>query len=227
LTVARFFLIALAQTLGFALLLFVPAGTLDWWRAWVVLAVVLIGTFWATLGLWRTDPALLAERMKPPLQREQSQTDRIVLPATLIGFVGLLALCGLDVFHWHLLPQPPAWLAALGLGLFVVGWVAAYAAMRANTFAAPVVKLQPEREQHVIDTGPYGIVRHPMYAGGLMVFFGIPLWLDSTAATLFSLVPIALVAVRIANEEHFLRVSLPGYDAYAARVRYRLIPLVW
>ena len=114
-----------------------------------------------------------------------------------------------------------------GLLAVIAGWGIAWCALRENAFAAPVVKLQGERSQHVIETGLYGCVRHPLYAGGALLIVGIPLWLQSTAGTVASFVPIFVLVARILLEERFLRRELGGYDSYAARVRYRLIPLIW
>lgn len=99
--------------------------------------------------------------------------------------------------------------------------------MRENAFAAPVIKYQETRQQVVVDTGPYHVVRHPMYAGGLLVFIGTPLWLESSAAALLAIVPIGLLMLRTLAEERFLRRELAGYAAYAERVRYRWIPFFW
>lgn len=213
--------------LVYGALLFVPAGTLDWWRAWVFLAVTLAGTVAASIALLHANQALLAERLKPPIQADQSPADKILLPVMLAGHAVTVVLIPLDVFRLHLLPPPGPVVAALGLLLYIVGFWIAYRALRENAFGAPVVKHQAERGQVVVDTGPYRIVRHPMYAGGLLVFFGMPLWLESSAATLLAVVPAAALVLRIVAEEAFLRRELPGYAAYAQRVRYRLIPFLW
>lgn len=114
-----------------------------------------------------------------------------------------------------------------GLIAFVAGWWLMGLSLKRNSFAAPVIKYQQERNQIVIDTGPYAIVRHPMYTGGALLMVGMPLWLQSYAGALLASVPIALLAVRVVFEERLLRRELKGYDAYARRVRYRLIPLLW
>jgi protein-S-isoprenylcysteine O-methyltransferase Ste14 len=211
----------------FSLALFVPAWTLDWWRAWVVVAIVIIGTAGSTLDIARADTGLIEERYKSPIQTGQPLGDRIVLLALLISFCGSLIFTSLDARHLHLLPQPPEWLSTLGLIAMIAGWAIAWRALRENAFAAPVVKLQDERQQHVIETGLYGYVRHPLYAGGALLILGMPLWLQSTAGTLASLASMTVLIVRILLEERFLRRELAGYEAYAARVRYRLIPMIW
>ena len=211
----------------FALVLFWPAETFAWWRAWVLIVVVAVAAILSLRGLARHDPALLAERFRPPIQAAQPVADRIVLLAFLVAYLGAVLVVPFDVFHWHVLPRPPAWLASAGLALFIVGWWIADRGMRANTFAAAVVKSQPERGQRVIDSGPYAIVRHPMYAGAVLLLVGLPLWLESIAGALVALAPIALLVVRIAVEERVLRAALPDYVSYAERVPARLIPGVW
>jgi protein-S-isoprenylcysteine O-methyltransferase Ste14 len=210
----------------FGSLLFGPAGTWAWPRAWAFLGVVLVSSVGSIIPLLGS-PELLAERFKPPIQQGQPLADKILLLLFLGAFCGLVVCIPLDVFHWHLLgtPGPPgAW---LGLVLFVLGWVLITLALRANAFAALVVKHQAERHQTVVDAGPYRIVRHPMYAGFIPFIIGMPLWLGSYLAAVLAIVPIVLVAIRVRIEEAFLRRELPGYAAYLTRVRYRLIPFVW
>jgi len=189
--------------------------------------MMLIGTLTTSFAILNVNEDLLAERLKPPIQKEQSLADKILLPAILTAFVALLVLIPLDVFRFHLLPKPSPVVSFAGLVLFIAGWWIAYLGMRENAFAAPVVKHQTARQHAVVDTGPYHVVRHPMYAGGLLVFVGMPLWLESYAAALLATVPIALLALRILAEEDFLQRELPGYSSYEKRVRYRLIPFLW
>ena len=209
------------------ILLFLPAGTLNWWRAWVLLAVFFIGTVISVVSLSRSNKGLLEERLKPPVQKGQPLADKILLLLLLASFFGLMVFVPLDVFHFHLMGRPGNLVSSLGLVLFVVGWSVAFRALKENAFAVPVVKHQVERRHMVIDIGLYGIVRHPMYAGGILVIIGMPLWLESYAATVLASVPIATVFLRIVFEEDFLRRELEGYDEYTAKVRYRLIPFLW
>jgi protein-S-isoprenylcysteine O-methyltransferase Ste14 len=209
----------------FAAVLFIPAGTVNWWRGWVFLGVLVAGTVYAIASLLPTHRDLIEERIKLPIQKDQPLADKIVLIVFFAAFYGLVAFIPLDVFRFHLLGAPGSLVSSLGLALVVGGWVIAYLALRENAFAAAVVK-HPAR-QTVVDTGVYGIVRHPMYAGGIPLLIGMPLWLESYAGAVLALVPIATVIVRALLEERFLRRELPGYDAYAERVRYRLVPLLW
>ena len=211
----------------FAGLLFLPAGTLDWWRAWVFLGVVLVGTVASTVIIFRVNKGLLEERFKPPLQKGQPLADKVVVVLLIATFVSLIVFIPLDLFRFRLMTKPGTLVSFLGLVLFVVGWCIMTLALRENAFAAPVVKHQEERQQTVIDNGVYGVVRHPMYAGAVPLLVGMPLWLESYAAAMLARFPIGTLAVRILVEEQFLRRELAGYDAYTERVRYRMIPFVW
>jgi protein-S-isoprenylcysteine O-methyltransferase Ste14 len=211
----------------FATLLFLPTGTLNWWRAWVLLAVVVVGATASTLSLARINTGLLEERFKSPVQKGQPLADKLVLVPLLIAFVASIAFVPLDVFRYRLLPKPGPIVSTLGLGLFAAGWWIMTLALRENAFAAPVVKHQEERHQTVIESGPYRVVRHPMYAGAIPFFIGLPLWLESYAAAIVAIIPIALLMLRILIEERFLRRELVGYEAYMKKVPYRLIPFLW
>jgi protein-S-isoprenylcysteine O-methyltransferase Ste14 len=211
----------------FAVLLLVPAGTLRWWRAWVLLGVLLVMRVVVTVGMLRVHPGLLAERSLVPLRRGQPLADRVLLTSFMASFAALIAFCPLDVFRLHLLPRPPAVLSLLGIALFVAGWWIIAVVLRTNAFAATVVRHQPERSHALVDTGIYAVVRHPMYAGIIPVLVGMCLWLGSYAGALLVVVPVAILAVRIRLEERLLRSTLPGYHAYTGRVRWRLVPGVW
>jgi protein-S-isoprenylcysteine O-methyltransferase Ste14 len=207
------------------LLLFVPAGTLDWPSAWAFL-VELLGLSTVTgLLLVRHDPALVAERLGPPVQKGQPTADKFLLIAILLSLAGWLVFMGFDArFGWSTVPVWVQVVGALSLGLSL--WIG-YRAMRENSFAAPVVRIQKERGQRVVDTGPYSHVRHPLYAGALFSFIGVPLLLGSWWGLAPTPVFVLLLAARIQLEEKTLRDGLEGYDAYVARVRYRLVPLIW
>src|SRR5262249_36730588 len=147
---------------------------------------------------------LLKERSKPLVQKGQPRADRILLLAFVAAFAGVMIFIPLDVFRFHLLGSPGPLLAEAGLGLFVTGWWIATRALIENSFAVTVVRLQAERRQHVVDTGPYRIVRHPMYSGFMPLLVGAAMWLGSYAAAVAAIVPTALIATRIVYEEQFL-----------------------
>jgi len=218
---------SILQIVVLALLLFVPAGTLDWWRAWVLLGVFALGTVASVLDLYPDHKDLLQERLKSPLQRDQPWVDKIVLVPFVVLFLGLFVLIPLDLYRWHLLPRVSTSLSWLGLALLLIGWWISHLSLKHNPYAAPVVKHQVARRHTVVDSGVYGIVRHPMYAGAIAVMFGIPLWLESEAGVLVVVVMTTLLVLRIVFEERFLCAQLSGYDAYLLKVRYRLIPRVW
>jgi len=211
----------------FALLLFLPADTLYWWRAWLFVGLVFIGTVAAMVSLARGHEGLLKERLKPPVQKGQPMADKVIVVLYIAAVSGLIVFIPLDVFRFHLMGKPGTPVSSLGLTLLIAGWWVVYFALRENAFAALAVKHQEERQHTVIDTGVYSIVRHPMYAGSALLWVGMPLWLESYPAALLASVPIATVALRILFEERFLRRELKGYDAYTQRVRYRLIPFLW
>jgi len=208
------------------LLLFVPAGTVDWPGAWIFLAEMMGLSAVTGLLLARHDPALLAERLGSPVQKGQPTADKFLLISIFLSLAGWLVFMGLDRRSgWS--DEVPVWAQAFGaLSLALCLWIG-YRAMRENSFAAPVVKIQKERGQRVIDTGPYSYVRHPLYAGALFFFIGIPPLLGSWWGLAPTPAFVLLLAARIRLEEKTLRIGLEGYDAYAARVRYRLVPLIW
>ena len=208
--------------------LFVAAGTLAWPRAWVLLAMLVVVRTLSAIAVFRVNPTLLRERATVLIHQDQPLIDRLVLFAFMIsGFIGVPAVAALDAFHWHVLPSPPRLLASGGIALFTMGWTIIGMALRENSFAVTVVRHQLDRQHAVVASGLYGVVRHPMYAGNLLVNVGLGLWLGSYAAVLFAVIPFGLLMVRIAMEEHFLRRELPGYHEYAAHVAYRLLPGVW
>jgi protein-S-isoprenylcysteine O-methyltransferase Ste14 len=213
--------------LTYGALLFATAGTFDWWRAWVLLGVIVVMTVMTMMLVFRTRPDLLRERMRGMVQKGQPMVDRVIVLTFLVTYVGSITFIAVDVFELHLLPKPGVWVSSLGMVLVLAGWLVISLVFRENAFAAPVVKHQAEREHHVVDTGVYAVVRHPMYAGIFIYNVGMALWLESYAGAIAALVPMSLLAVRIVFEERFLREQLDGYRAYTGRVRYRLVPFVW
>jgi protein-S-isoprenylcysteine O-methyltransferase Ste14 len=208
------------------LLLFIAAGTLNWPAAWLFLAVMVAFSLLGGLALGRHDPELLRERLAPPVQKDQPAGDKVLLVIILLVIFGSLVLMALDAvrFRWSVVPP---WLQAVGALILLLGIWICYRTMRENSFAAPVVKIQKERGQTVITTGPYAHVRHPMYSGAVLYFVGTSLLLGSCWGLTAALVLAVLLAIRIAIEEKALRAGLQGYDDYAAHVRYRLVPRIW
>lgn len=208
-----------------AAVLFLSAGTLHWLGAWVYTVVMVGLSLTMGVALARRDPGLMNERLSPPIQKNQPPADKILLSILLLAIFGWLALMGLDIrYGWSTVP---VWVQVVGAAVLLLSIWICYLTMLENSFAAPVVKIQDERGQQVITTGPYSYVRHPMYAGAILFFAGTALLLGSwwgVASVLFFAV---LLAIRTFIEEGALRTGLRGYDDYAARVRYRLIPMVW
>ncbi|MDX8469634.1 isoprenylcysteine carboxylmethyltransferase family protein [Mesorhizobium sp. VK23B] len=206
-------------------LLFVSAGTLHWSGAWVYLVLMVGLSLTLGVALARRDPGLMNERLRPPIQKNQAAADKILLSILLIAIFAWQILMGLDFrFGWSAVP---AWLQVIGGIVLLLGLWICYLTMLENSFAAPVVKIQDERGQKVITTGPYSYVRHPMYAGAILFFAGTALLLGSWWGLLSVVAFVVLLAIRTFIEEKTLRTGLQGYDDYAANVRYRLIPMVW
>ena len=206
-------------------LLFLSAGTLHWPGAWVYLAGMVVLSLTMGVALARRDPGLMNERLSPPIQKNQTAADKVLLSILLIAIFGWQVFMGLDVrFGWSAVP---VWAQVVGALVLLVGIWICYLTMLENSFAAPVVKIQDERGQRVITTGPYSHVRHPMYAGAILFFAGTTLLLGSWWGLVSVLAFIILLAIRTFIEEKTLRSGLRGYDDYATRVRYRLIPMVW
>ncbi len=208
-----------------AILLFLPAGRLDWPGAWLFLAEMSLAGLATGVWLDRHDPELLAERMKPIFQRTQPSWDRwfLILAVSLWG--GWLVLMGLErrLAGSHL----PFWLAVAGAALMLIAFAIIQWTFQSNSFAAAVVRIQTERGHRVISTGPYALVRHPMYAGAALFLLSIPLMLGSLWGLILAPAMVSLLALRAVREERTLAAGLEGYADYMRRVRYRLVPGLW
>jgi protein-S-isoprenylcysteine O-methyltransferase Ste14 len=224
--VAKGLSVLIAEFAVFAALLFVSAGTVLWPAGWVFMAILFGFGLAITLWLARQDPELLAERMSPPIQRGQPLWDKVFVAALGLIFVVWLILMPLDAvrFGWS---EVPDWLQIVGAWGLVLSFYIIFLTFRENAYLAPVVKLQEERDQSVVTTGPYRYVRHPMYASMFVFFPGSALLLGSLWGLLFCLVLLGLVVWRTTLEDRMLKNELAGYDEYARKVRYRLIPRVW
>jgi protein-S-isoprenylcysteine O-methyltransferase Ste14 len=223
--IAKLLLQNLIWVVAMGALLFVPAGTLHWPAAWVFLGTMAILGLSGGLWLAKTDPALLAERMRPMMQSDQPAADKKFM--LVFGFVALVWFVAIGLDRREHASDVPLALQALGWAMLVcsigfIMWV-----MHENSFAAPVIKLQTERGHRVVSTGPYAWVRHPMYSGSILFFVGAPLLLGSWWGLAMAPLFIVLFAIRATIEERALIAGLPGYADYTARVRYRLVPGLW
>lgn len=212
----------------FAVALMWPAGTWHWWEAWVMVALWTAFGLVMTPYLLRHDPELLAERMKlVPLHKDQKVWDKVIMSLFFISGIALYIVPGFDVVRYEWSEPLPLWMRyfamVLHLPCFVMlGWV-----MRENTFLAQVVKIDKERAHEVITTGPYALVRHPMYTIVIVLLFAVPVALGSRYALILAAFLTALLVVRTYLEDRTLHAELPGYPEYARNTVYRLIPGIW
>jgi protein-S-isoprenylcysteine O-methyltransferase Ste14 len=205
------------------LLLFVPAGSVRYWHAWVYLAIFTGASALVTLDLMRRDTALLERRLRGGPLAEKRPAQKRIMVFTLFGFLALLVVPALDYrFGWSAVPLASV---IAGNALVAIGFFVIFLVYRENSFTAATIQLA--EGQKVISTGPYAIVRHPMYAGGTLYLIGTPLALGSYwgLAAVAAMLPILIW--RLLDEERFLAADLPGYPQYQRQVRYRLVPFVW
>jgi protein-S-isoprenylcysteine O-methyltransferase Ste14 len=209
-----------------ALVLFL-AGDWRWREGWIFggwfLAVCASTIAW----LYRKDPALLAERYRMPGSGGQSQRDKIIVYLLVVGFIAWIVFMPLDARRFRWTPQLPLTVEFIGGTLLVLSWVLLFRSFTDNPFLSPLVRVQTEREHRVVSTGVYGLVRHPMYLGAILMFVGGPLVTGAASALAVGVALSLLLAVRIVEEEKLLASKLSGYDDYRRRVRYRLLPFVW
>ena len=202
------------------LLIFLPAGTLRFAAGWLLMGILFVPMFGAGIVMLAKNPDLLQSRLKAKeSQREQDLVVKLSGLMFLVGFV----VAGLDFrFGWLVLPGWVSWIAAV---LFLLAYLLYAEVLRENTFLSRTIEVQ--ENQTVVDTGLYGIVRHPMYAVTLLLFLSMPLVLGSAISFLCFLLYPFLIAKRLLNEEAFLEKELPGYKEYKQKVKYRLIPGIW
>jgi protein-S-isoprenylcysteine O-methyltransferase Ste14 len=209
--------------IAMGLLLFVSAGSTRYWQAWVYLSIFLGASALTTVYLLLHDRALLERRMSGGPTAEKRPTQKIIMTATSIGFVALLVVPGLD--HRFGGSDVPVAGVVAGDALVAIGFALIFLVYRENTYTSATIEVA--ENQRVVSTGPYAIVRHPMYASASLYLLGTPLALGSY----WGLVPIAVVIPflvwRLFDEERFLVKNLPGYAGYRKLVRHRLIPFVW
>lgn len=211
----------------FPVLLLLLSGDWLWLEGWLFSIWYAALCFAAILYLYRKDPALLAERYKKPGSGNQKGWDKYVVIGLVLGFTAWIVIMPLDAKRFLWTPYFPLLLKILGGLILLLSSFFLYRAYTDNTFVSPLVRIQSERKQHVVDTGVYGIVRHPMYLGGTLLFLGAPLLMGSLYGLILGLFLTLLLAGRILGEEEMLLRELEGYAAYRQKVRYRLIPFVW
>jgi protein-S-isoprenylcysteine O-methyltransferase Ste14 len=201
-------------------LLFLPAGTFDYWEAWVYMLVILVPAVVALFYLLRTDPGLVERRMR---MREREAPQRLVILLSYLWFVLFFLIPGFDRrFGWS---DVPIGVVVAADVLVFAGYMIVFLVFRENTYASRVVEV--ERQQKVISSGPYSIIRHPMYFGVIVMYVMTPLALGSYWALIPVPIIIPILVARIRNEEQVLARELPGYSEYMQKVMYRLIPGVW
>ena len=201
-------------------LLFGSAWSLRYWQAWAFLAVFGASITAITVYLLQNDPALLERRLRAGASAEKEKSQKIIQAVANIFFLSLIIVPGLDHrFSWSHLP---VWLSVAGDSLVVIGLSIVFLVFRENTYTSGVIEVAPD--QRVISTGPYRIVRHPMYAGAFVLIFGVPLALGSAWGLVCCLPLMAAIVVRLIDEERYLVRHLAGYTEYRERTRYRLIP---
>ena len=202
------------------LLLFLPAGTFGWWQAWLLIGILFVPMFIAGLIMMKSSPDLLRKRLDV---KEEENEQKTVIVLSGIMFLAAFIGAGLNYrFGWIVLPAWVSWAAAV---LFLLAYALYAEVLRENVWLSRTVEVQ--ENQKVVDTGLYGIVRHPMYMTTLLLFLSMPLVLGSVISFVIMLLYIPIIAKRIRNEEQVLEGGLEGYTEYKQRIRYKVIPFVW
>lgn len=224
LLVARAIVRGILGTAMLAAILFVPAGSFAWPDGLAFFSVALVGVSASTWRMYRSDPELLRERVTA--RSKARGWDRVILLLYSFTLTAMLVLAGLDAarFEWS---APSFAVKLAGWGAFALGGATGWWALATNPFASEVARIQEDREQRVITSGPYRFVRHPMYVGIILATPGIALLLGSYWALVPAAGIIALFVVRTALEDRMLREELAGYEAFIATTRYRLVPRIW
>lgn len=202
------------------LLVFLPAGSLAYWNGWLFMGILFIPMFVAGIVMMIKNPYLLQKRLDA--KEEEDEQKQVVMLSGMMFLVGFV-LCGLNYrFGWFMLPK---WAVIVATVLFLVAYVLYAEVLRENTYLSRTIEVQ--EDQKVIDTGLYGIVRHPMYSVTILLFLSMPLVLGSLISFVIFLVYPFILVKRIRNEEEVLEKGLPGYAEYKQKVKYRLLPFVW
>lgn len=204
----------------FALLLFVPAGTIMFWNGWLLIVVLFVPMFIAGIIMMIKNPALLEKRLNA---KEKEQEQKAVVLLSGLMFLAAFIVAGLNFrFSWIVIQN---WVVILGTVIFLLAYVMYAEVLRENTYLSRTVEVQ--ENQKVIDTGLYGIVRHPMYSATLLLFIPMGIILGSPISSAILLIYIPIIGKRMKNEEKVLEEGLEGYKEYKTKVRYRVIPFVW
>jgi protein-S-isoprenylcysteine O-methyltransferase Ste14 len=222
-TVIRLTVSSVLGLAAFGLILFLPAGTLHYWQAWVFIAVFAAASIVSTIYLARAKPAALQRRMHAGPRAETRAAQKIIITGSFLDLFVMMAFSAFD--HRMGWSTVPAWLSVVGDVLVVAGLSIAMLVVIENSYAAATVTV--ETGQKVASGGLYKFVRHPMYVGNVIMMVGMPLALGSYWGLLFVLPGVAVLVFRILDEEKLLTQELAGYREYAQRVRYRLVPNVW
>ena len=202
------------------LLIFLPAGTISFFNGWLFMGILFVPMFLAGIVMMIKNPDLLKKRL---VAKEESKEQDMVVKLSGLMFIAGFVVAGLDFrFGWYMLPKTVSVVFAV---VFLAAYVLYAEVMRENTYLSRTIEIQ--ENQKVIDTGLYGVVRHPMYSVTLLLFLSMPLVLGSVFSFLIFLVYPFIIAKRIRNEEEFLEKELEGYIEYKKKVRYRLIPFIW
>ena len=220
----RLFIQAMTKFLGgvvlVGLLLFLSAGSLRYWQAWLLIGILFVPMLMAGLVMMGRNPDLLRKRLDA---REKETEQKTVVALSGLLFIASFAVAGLNWrFQWWVLPNWTVWVAA---GLFLLSYLLYAEVLRENTYLSRTIEVQ--ENQKVIDTGLYGIVRHPMYMASTVLFLAIPLVLASPISFFIMLGYLPVIAKRIRNEEKVLEEGLEGYSEYKKKVKYRILPLIW
>ena len=221
---AKLFFQALAKFLSgvviLGLLIFLPAGSFHYWPGWLLIYILFPPILFSGLAMLFFNPELLRKRLNA---KEEQKEQKWMVALSTGMFVAAFVVAGLNWrFQWLVLPEWAVWVAAV---IFWLGYILYAVVLRENTYLSRTIEVQ--ENQKVIDTGPYGIVRHPMYTATLILFLSMPLVLASPISFLIMLLYIPLIAKRIRNEEAVMEQGLEGYSEYKQRVKYKVIPFIW
>ena len=202
------------------LILFLPAGSFKFWQGWLLIGILFVPMFAAGLILMKKNPELLRKRLNA---KEEEKEQKIVILLSGIMFLAAFVVAGLNFrFGWIVLPM---WVSYVSAAVFLAAYVLYAEVLRENDYLSRTIEVQ--KDQKVVDTGLYGVVRHPMYMSTLLLFLAMPMVLGSVISLAIMLAYIPIIVMRIRNEEKVLAMGLPGYEEYMKKVKFRIIPFIW